>query len=312
MSAPPKRSNSSCEYRGRLAPTPTGYLHLGHGRTFFLAAKRAEEAGGALIFRIEDLDPQRCRPEFVQAALEDLRWLGLRWHEGPDRGGPCAPYAQSARTASYLKAWARLRDAGAIYPCRRSRRELRETAAVTPPSPLDADEQDAEPLYPPAWRPPLRAGCAAAEPSDANWRFRVPDGRVIAFDDAVFGPCTFVAGRDFGDFVVRRRDGVPAYELAVVVDDAAMGITEVVRGADLLRSTARQILLAEALGLKSPSWCHLPLVRDADGQRLAKRTAGLSLRELKAAGLTPQEVLKKAGVGLGTDGAVVGALHNLR
>jgi len=268
--------------RGRLAPTPTGYLHLGHARTFALAAARAGTAG--LVMRIEDLDAPRCRPEYTAAALDDLRWLGLAWTEGPDVGGPHAPYAQSARTAWYLDVWQRLEAAGAIYPSPHSRRDVE--AAATAPHAAD----DAEPIFPASLR--LDRWERAGAPGGVAWRFRVPDGRVIEFCDAVQGTVRRTAGVDFGDFVVWRRDDLAAYELAVVADDHAMEIAEVVRGADLLTSTARQILLYEALGWPPPAWCHAPLVCDASGRRLAKRTAGLAIRELREAGWSPEEVLR--------------------
>jgi len=268
--------------RGRLAPTPTGYLHLGHARTFALAAARAGTAG--LVMRIEDLDAPRCRPEYTAAALDDLRWLGLAWTEGPDVGGPHAPYAQSARTAWYLDVWQRLEAAGAIYPSPHSRRDVE--AAATAPHAAD----DAEPIFPASLR--LDRWERAGAPGGVAWRFRVPDGRVIEFCDAVQGTVRRTAGVDFGDFVVWRRDDLAAYELAVVADDHAMEIAEVVRGADLLTSTARQILLYEALGWQPPAWCHAPLVCDASGRRLAKRTAGLAIRELREAGWSPEEVLR--------------------
>ena len=268
---------------GRLAPTPTGYLHVGHARTFALAAQRA--TGGTLIYRTEDLDAGRCRPEFAAAAIEDLRWLGLRWSEGPDVGGPHAPYVQSLRLPWFLEVWQKLQAAGVLYPCDKSRKDV-ERSLMAPHA-----EDDAEPIFPPALRPSLDAGRGAREPGPTNWRFRVPDGETITFVDAFQGPQTFVAGRDFGDFLVWRKDGFPAYELAVVADDHAMGITEVVRGADLLLSTARQLLLYRALGWTPPSWAHAPLIVDADGKRLAKRTAGLSIRELRQKGKTPEEVL---------------------
>lgn len=269
--------------RGRLAPTPTGYLHVGHARTFALAAQRA--AGGTLIYRTEDLDAGRCRPEFADAAIEDLRWVGLKWTEGPDVSGPHAPYVQSLRLPWFLEVWQKLQSSGAIYPCDKSRKDV-ERSLTAPHA-----EDDAEPIFPPALRPSLDAGREAHEPGPNNWRFRVPDGETITFIDALQGPQAFVAGRDFGDFLVWRKDGFPAYELAVVADDHAMGITEVVRGADLLLSTARQILLYRALGWAAPTWAHAPLIVDADGKRLAKRTAGLSIRELRQKGKTPEEVL---------------------
>ncbi len=277
-------------YRGRLAPTPTGHLHLGHAATFLRAQERCRAAGGTLILRNEDLDPQRCRPEYAQAALEDLHWLGLRWTEGPDVGGPCAPYTQSERHALYLNAWEKLRDAGAIYPCTRSRRELRERVAA----PHEEDEE-AEPIYPPQWRPPTGTGQNAPAPGEVNWRFRVPDGETLRFHDELAGEQAFTAGEDFGDFLIWRRDGVPAYELAVVVDDLAMAITEVVRGADLLKSTARQLLLYRVLGPEAvPAFAHCPLVRDAAGKRLAKRDDALSLRTLREQGLSAEAVRTRA------------------
>jgi glutamyl-tRNA synthetase len=273
-------------YRGRLAPSPTGLLHLGHARTFWIAAKRAQERGGVLVLRNEDLDPQRCQPEFVAAMYEDLRWLGIRWSEGPDCGGPYAPYSQSDRRSFYLEAWLRLRDSGAIYPCSCSRKEL--LAAATAPN-----DTDDEPLYPGHCRSRTDAVQFRA-PQGVNWRFRVPDGETIEFADQHLGKQAFVAGKDFGDFVVWRRDDVPAYQLAVATDDARMQITEVVRGADLLKSTARQILLFGALGYSVPNYYHCELVRDATGLRMAKRHDAASIRRLREQGLTPAQLLRDA------------------
>jgi glutamyl-tRNA synthetase len=268
-------------YRGRLAPTPTGDMHVGHAHTFVEAWRRAERAGGALVLRVEDLDPLRCRPEWTARALEDLAWLGVRWSEGP--------HHQSRRRAVYEAAWRALRDAGCVYPCHASRRDVRDAAHAP-----HEDEEGSEPLFPPALRPPPGAGRDAASPAGVVWRFRVPDGETVRFTDARCGAQAFTAGVDFGDFVVWRKDDVPAYELAVVADDVAMGITEVVRGEDLLRSTARQLLVYRALGAAPPAWCHLPLVRDAAGRRLAKRHQALSVRTLRERGLTPAEVLALA------------------
>lgn len=267
-------SATPCVYRGRIAPTPTGLLHVGHAATFRIAWQRAREAGGQVILRIEDLDPRRCKREFAEAAMEDLRWLGLDWNEGP--------VWQSERRGFFLQAWDRLRREGKIYPCRRSRREIAEAAPFAP--------HEEEPIYPPEWRPDPSEALHWNEPGGVNWRFRVPDGREVTFNDGRCGCFTRVAGRDFGDFLVWNRDDVPAYELAVVVDDAAMGITEVVRGEDLLLSTCRQILLCEALGLEPPAYYHCPLVRDATGRRLAKRSQALSLRTLREQGWTPERI----------------------
>lgn len=273
----------SASYRGRIAPTPTGYLHLGHARTFWIAMERAREADGQLVYREEDLDPQRCKPEYARSAIEDLRWFGCEWDEGPDAGGPCGPYVQSQRQAHFLGAWKRLKDAGLIYPCDKSRKDVARAAQAP-----HAEDEASEPIYPESWRPAPGTGKQASEPGAINWRFRVPDKREILFDDGRLGPCEFECLRDFGDFLVWRKDGVPAYELAVVVDDQAMGISEVVRGEDLLISTARQLLLYEALELKAPSFYHTPLMVDPGGQRLAKRHRSLSLRELREAGHKPE------------------------
>lgn len=270
-------------YRGRLAPSPTGFLHLGHARTFWTAYQRALAANGTLVMRNEDLDQQRSKPEYARAMLEDLRWLGIRWQEGPDLGGPYAPYEQGQRRKLYLEAWRRLVEAQVVYPCRCSRKDLARSAQA----PHDEDD---EPVYPGTCRPKGKI-TVQESPQGLNWRFRVPDGLEITFNDGQFGPQSYLAGRDFGDFLVWRRDDVPAYQLAVVVDDAAMRITEVVRGADLLRSTARQILLYRALGLTPPAWYHCPLMMDEHGQRLAKRHDSLSLKTLQQQGMRAEDVI---------------------
>jgi glutamyl-tRNA synthetase len=271
-------SNSAPPYRGRLAPSPTGWLHLGHAKTFWTAQQRALEAHGTLVLRSEDLDRSRCRAEFATAMFEDLRWFGLRWHEGPDCGGPFAPYTQSERIGFYRAAFQRLRAAGFLFPCTCSRQDV--LRAIQAPH---AGED--EPLYAGTCR-----GKTAPPDAPVNWRFRVPDGEAIEFTDEREGPQRFVAGSDFGDFVVWAREGFPAYQLAVVVDDAAMRITEVVRGADLLKSTARQLLVYRALGLTPPKFFHCPLVTDSSGTRLAKRRDALSLRALRESGRTPEQV----------------------
>jgi glutamyl-tRNA synthetase len=260
---------------------------VGHARTFALAAERA--AGTGLVMRIEDLDCDRCRPEFTAAALDDLRWLGLEWTEGPDIGGPHAPYEQSRRGGWFLDVWRRLEAAGVIYPSPHSRRDVEEAASAPHGTPPDSAATQPEPIFPAALRPATWG--RASSPGGVAWRFRVPDGRVIEFHDGRLGRVTRTAGVDFGDFVVWRRDDLAAYELAVVADDHAMEIEEVVRGEDLLTSTARQLLLYEALGWQPPRWFHAPLVVDAEGRRLAKRTGGLAIRELRARGLSPADVL---------------------
>lgn len=268
-------------YRGRLAPSPTGYLHLGHALTFWTASERARLEGGELILRMEDLDRSRSRPEFVEGALEDLRWFGFSWSEGPDCGGPFGPYSQCERMDRYAATLEILVDRGFVFPCRCSRKDIRSAIQA----PHAADD---EPVYPGTCRDRVADQGPATE--GITWRFRVPDGERVGFVDRCRGPVEWVAGRDFGDFVVWRQDGVPGYQLACVVDDAAMRITEVVRGEDLLLSTARQLLLYRALGLTPPGFFHGPLMTDEHGVRLAKRHAALGLRQLREAGHSPEDL----------------------
>lgn len=292
----------STAYRGRLAPSPTGYLHIGHARTFWSAWLRARETGGALVMRMDDLDAERSKQEYADAALEDMHWLGIRWQEGPDKGGPFAPYEQSKRTAIYLTVWRKLLRNGYLFPCRCSRKDL--SGALSAPHEIPArsgatiEPLDDEPIYPGTcrrrqWRAPQLPGPTAMEleqPDGMNWRFHIRDGEVVEFNDLNLGPQRFVAGKDFGDFVVWRKDGGPSYQLASVCDDISMEINEVVRGADLLKSTARQILIFKALGFQPPAWYHCKLVLDHNGRRLAKRHDALSLRTLRQRGLTPMNI----------------------
>jgi glutamyl-tRNA synthetase len=287
-------------YRGRLAPSPTGYLHLGHARTFWIAQGRVEENQGVLVLRNEDLDPDRCKPEFAAALIEDLRWFGFHWQEGPDCGGPFGPYVQSERRIFYAAAFQSLYERGLIYPCACSRRDVQRASqaphlgdeeAIYPGTcrPLKSFEfriPDSE-VWKPAIQPRREAPRAHRR---INWRFRVPEGEAIRFTDGGRGEQSFIAGKDFGDWVIWRHDDVPAYQLAAVVDDAAMRISEVVRGEDLLASTARQILLYHSLGLTPPDFFHCPLMTDDHGARLAKRHDALSLRTLRAGGQTPGEI----------------------
>ncbi len=282
------KSNLNQRYRGRLAPSPTGYLHA---RTFFAAWQRARQSNGTLVMRMEDLDPDRSRAAYAEAALEDLRWLSIDWDEGPDIGGPFAPYTQSERGDIYRDAWRRLHDGGFIYPCRCSRKDL--AAAVIAPHEGGQPDPDDEPVYPGTCRALAATALDQESAARSAWRFRVPDGEAVEFIDLNLGPQRFVAGVDFGDFVVQRKDGIASYQLACVADDAAMQITEVVRGADLLKSTARQILLNRALGFANPRWFHCELIVDGEGRRLAKRSDALSVRALRERGFTPQQVLSE-------------------
>jgi glutamyl-tRNA synthetase len=277
-------------------------LHLGHARTFWTAQERAQAAGGTLIFRTEDLDPLRCRPEFTCAMLEDLRWFGLEWQEGPEIGGPYGPYAQSERLPSYLDVWHQLHEAGAIYPSPHSRKDVDLALLAPHDGPPASDsvregtagevDEPPEPIFPRGLRPSAkpRPEGKSSGPGAVNWRFWVPDGLAIHFVDGRRGPMCRVAGVDFGDFLIWRRDGYPSYELAVVADDHAMQVTEVVRGEDLLTSTARQLLLYRALGWTPAAFFHCPLVRDQSGQRLAKRTGALALRTLRSSGRTAEDL----------------------
>jgi glutamyl-tRNA synthetase len=284
-------------------------LHLGHAATFWTAYERARSAGGRLLLRTEDLDPQRSRQEFVDAMLEDIAWLGIEWQP--------PMLSQSARLEAYREAFDRLLASGAVYPCTCSRRELAQMtqaphedddAAQQDGAEHDAAQQD-EPVYTGRCRPAVDT-VSAFDPN-ANYRFRVADGEAVGFQDGNLGPQSYTAGREFGDFLVWRRAlvsdsrpfdklrtgsggpsvaGLPSYQLACVVDDAYTGITEVVRGADLLRSTARQILLQRALGLKPLAYFHAALLRDEAGVRLAKRHDALAIRTLRERGLLPEDV----------------------
>ena len=272
-------------YLGRLAPSPTGHLHLGHARTLWLAAERARLAGGDLLLRNDDLDALRFRLDFVAAMIEDLRWLGFTWRE--------PVITQSARMPRYRAALHALHAAGLIFPCTRTRRDVLD-AISAPHESAASPAPDDEPVYPPQFRPaPDSPLPPLGEKITVNWRFRVPDGEEIFFDDARCGPQRATAGRDFGDFLVWRKDDAPSYQLSCAVDDAELGITEVVRGADLIKSTFRQLLLIRALGHAAPAYYHAPLMLDERGERLAKRHDALSLRTLRAQRVTPAEIIAK-------------------
>jgi glutamyl-tRNA synthetase len=271
--------------RGRFAPSPTGPLHLGNARTALLSWLAARSAGGRYLMRVEDLDGPRVRPGLEERILAELAWLGLDWDEGPDVGGPAGPYRQSERSALYAAALDRLRAEGQVYPCFCSRAEI-AAASQAPHGPADEG-----PRYP--------GTCALLSAGEVDrraatrrpaWRFRVAPG-TVSFTDGVHGPQAADVRAATGDFVVARADGIAAYQLAVVVDDAAMGVTDVVRGDDLLPSTARQLLLYRALSLAPPRFAHVPLVVGEDGARLAKRHGALSLGELRERGADPQAIV---------------------
>jgi glutamyl/glutaminyl-tRNA synthetase len=270
-------------YIGRLAPSPTGYLHLGHARTFHIAHQRARAANGTLYLRNEDLDPHPSRPDFVTAMREDLLWLGLTWD---------AELRQSDRIPLYRAALTQLLHLGLAYPCTCSRRDLAQS--ISAPHDEEANRAphiDDEPVYNNRCRPTYPPDSTTILPA-TNYRFRIPTSNPIAFTDLNAGPQSFTPGQDFGDFLIWRKDDLPSYQLACAVDDALTHITEVVRGRDLLKSTARQILLQRALDYPTPAYFHTDLFRDAtSGLRLAKRHDALSLRTLRAQGLSPADIL---------------------
>lgn len=278
-------------YRGRFAPSPTGDLHLGSAATALVAWLSARAAGGRLVLRVEDLDQPRTVPGSMERQLDDLRWLGLDWDEGPDVGGSFGPYCQSSRTDRYDDALARLTAAGLVYPCDCSRAEIARVASA----PHVGEEG---PRYPGTCR--TRGNAPWKRPP--AMRLRVPPGTVVV-EEALQGRVSQDVASLVGDFVLRRGDGMYAYQLAVVVDDLEMGITEVVRGADLLSSAPRQALLAGLLGFEAPKFAHVPLVVAPDGTRLAKRARGVSLRDYRAAGVARATVVAALARLLGLEGA---------
>jgi glutamyl-tRNA synthetase len=289
--------------RGRYAPSPSGDLHLGNLRTALLAWLFARCLGGQFVLRVEDLDRPRVRPAALEGMLRDLRWLGLDWDEGPDAGGPHAPYTQSERIAIYELYLRKLQEAGLLYPCYCSRADIARAAS--------APQGDEGPRYPGTCRSLTEVQRRQHEANHRrpSLRFRVPDERVVSFDDLLLGHQEQQVQQSVGDFVVLRADGIFAYQFAVVVDDALMRINQVVRGADLLASTARQILLYEALGFPIPAFAHVPLVLDAEGHRLAKRQQSAGLAPLRAAGATPEGVVGQlaASCGLAEPGTQLSA-----
>ena len=279
--------------RGRYAPSPTGDLHMGNLRTALLAWLFARCAGGQFVLRIEDLDWQRVRPGATERMLHDLRWLGLDWDEGPDTGGPHAPYTQSERQEIYTSYLQLLRDKGLIYPCYCSRAEIARAAS--------APHGNEGTRYPGTCRNLAQAQRAEHENNNRHpsLRFRIDDERLVSFTDQLVGPVEQQVQQAVGDVIVCRSDGVFAYQFAVVVDDALMGINQVVRGADLLQSTARQILLYEALGFPPPTFAHVPLLLDENGKRFSKRVQSAGLEPLRAAGATPAQIVGQLAADFG-------------
>lgn len=268
---------------GRYAPSPTGALHLGNLRTALVAWLQARLMGGVFVLRMEDLDVSRNRAGCAERILRDLRRLGLDWDEGPDRGGPLGPYSQLQRSGVYRAAFERLRAAQRVFPCFCSRRDIREAASAP---------HGAAIVYPGTCR--VTGGAGQPPPGGPGpapaWRFLV-DGESTCFHDCLQGVFHQHLGREVGDFVIRRRDEVFAYQLAVVADDGLMGVTDVVRGGDLIDSTPRQIALQAVLGLSTPRYWHVPVLRDERGERLSKRNGAASLDEYCEAGGTPESLL---------------------
>lgn len=272
-------------YVGRLAPSPTGALHLGNVRTFMVAWLRARQAGGRLILRTEDLDHPKHKAGAAAQAVEDLRWLGFDWDE---------EHVQSSRTALYAAALERLREKGLAYPCVCSRRDVEAAQSA----PHEGDQLH----YPGTCRDRFSSWREAyarlnPDPSAAGlcrlpcWRFRTPENASVFFDDGFAGGYEMDVSSRLGDFPLARDENGAGYALAVVVDDADMGVTEVVRGDDLLPATPQQLLLYRALGLPEPAFFHVPLVVGADGRRLAKRHGDTRIASFREAGMRPEDIV---------------------
>ncbi len=264
--------------RGRFAPSPTGQMHLGNAWTALLAWLQVRAGKGQLVLRMEDLDPERSREEYVQGLEADLRWLGLDWDEGGGLEGAYGPYEQDARRGLYEEALQRLRRQELIYPCYCTRAEL---AASAPHG------EDGERIYPGTCVEGVAENKFTKKPS---LRLKVP-AEDLVFEDGVYGLVRQNLRQECGDFVVRRSDGVHAYQLAVVVDDALMGITHVLRGADLLSSTPRQLYLYRLLGYEAPTFSHVPLLVDAKGVRLSKRHGALAVAALREGGVRAEKII---------------------
>lgn len=290
----PDGSRKSC---GRYAPSPTGLLHIGSARTALVAWLSVRAKAGTFVLRIEDLDGPRVVPGMTEAILQDLAWLGIDWDEGPGVGGPDAPYSQSARSTYYEEALAHLHRQGRLFPCSYSRKDLLHLASAPHGSPGGYHPYPAA-LCPTNLSDDWYTSLGKQEGPEVAIRFLIDEAETT-FEDHVMGYITERVGETVGDFVLKRRDGLYAYQLAVVVDDLLMGITEVVRGSDLLASTARQIQLIEALGGHLPTYAHVPLVVNYEGEKLSKRDQGLAIHAVRESGVGPQALIGYLGYSLG-------------
>lgn len=302
---PPWSGVRSARPVGRLAPSPTGAQHLGNARTYLLAWLSARAAGGGVVLRIEDIDSPRVKDWAVDQAIEDLRWLGLDWDQGPDIGGPYGPYVQTERSEVYRQVLQQLIDSSKAYPCTCTRKDI-ELAASAPhesSSVAGSDSTnwltsgDGGTIYPgtcSGWQPgdPLPAAGSYC------WRFRVPDAE-LEMVDGLLGPLRMNPRRQLGDFPLTRKSGEAAYQLAVVIDDASMGINQVVRGDDLVPSAFRQRALFNAMGLDAPRYIHVPLVVGPDGRRLAKRHGDTRLSQYRQRGVSAARIIGWAAHSVG-------------
>jgi len=285
---------------GRLAPSPTGALHLGNARTFLLAWLSVRQQGGRILLRIEDIDSPRIKPWATQSTLDDLQWLGIDWDAGPGatsadawRERPQVAYVQTERLARYAEVLKQLIQAGRVYPCVCSRSEVAQAASA--PHESSAPHENSllaleGPIYPGTCRDKPLAPEEIDQKEKFAWRWRFSPGK-IEWQDAIQGTMTASPIQQLGDFVIARGDGTPAYQLAVVVDDHDMGVTEVVRGADLLCSTYRQLAILQHLGWSIPNYYHVPLMVGPDGRRLAKRHGDTRLSHFRQLGLSAEQVV---------------------
>lgn len=277
-------TNASSLVRGRLAPSPTGYMHLGNAWSFLLCWLAVRAEGGQMVLRIEDIDPERSRPEYVDAIMRDLDWLGLDWDEGADVGGRHGPYIQSKRLERYAEVIEFLANKGHVYPCYCSRKELKSIASAP-------HAEDAGPSYPGTCRHLDSGERRVREAQGRRPSLRLHGAGDIAFMDLVQGSVRFGWNESGGDFPLRRSDGIVSYQLAVAVDDLDQAISLVVRGRDILPSTPRQITLFRILGGAIPRYAHVPLVLDHQGERLAKRHRSLEVRSLRESGVPARAIV---------------------